>query len=1040
MHLHPTIRCITMPRLLAVQPDEGLQPLLEELGRRGFTVDDDPGSGTDPCRYDVVLVSSAGEPPAPDGEGPIRILSSWFDGDAVQWASRIARMADERCRRRLLSCVLETSPDLEAWIGTDGDCQYISPSCEDLTGYGPEAYVADPALLVRCGHPDDQDRLRASIFGDGTVAQTFCCRVVTRSGEVRRIVHRSIPCQDEAGNPIGVRVHQQRAPDEDPAQEIQRLRALLGQTEGDRALLTAVIESLPVGVIAMGGAGELLVANPAAVPYLEQVRGAPLPAEAYLGHYRELERQLRGPDGLPQYLHLTAGPLARTGHRIFGAVGAVQDITHTRASAQARRRELAEAKQQVWRLEGANADLSLRIEALESHLDEIARSTPVPADSPGGTADPPADECATILAPIDGTAILAAVPDQVWVLDTDLRCRYVNPTGAAAARHRANHLVGRPWSEVRLASGLVREIARKSSSVLVEGVERAGVWTDGVEGIPQIYHYAVRRIVDQDGAPGALVTIRDGALLRRHVEGLSRTVARQERPHAILHAILDQIPVGVVIAVVPSGRVIFRNPGFVEIWGETAPSPTGLDEYDVWTGLRKGGSPYDPQDWPLTRAVRAGERVRDEEIEVVRDDGSRNVYSVCAGPILDEDGTTYAAAATFIDITDRRTAEDAVLAREERLRLAAESIPQIFAIYDRAGRYVFVNEAGARFVGREAEDLVGRTDEEIFGLRGAPGWSGLVRQTIGTLTESGGEFRVNGADGSERLVVAFCMPLLQRDGACGEVLLIGNDVTGERRAAAALERYASELARSNDELQQFAYVASHDLQEPLRSIVSFVQLLERRYRGRLDDDADEMIGYIAEGGSRMQVLINDLLAFSRVATRGRPFGRLPLDDAVRDAVLDLRSVIAEGGAEVRYGDLPMVWGDRGQIVQVFENLISNAIKFRRPDAPPEVTVSAVRDRRMWHVMVADNGIGIEAEYYDRIFVIFQRLHTRDVYPGTGIGLAIVKKIVERHGGRVWVDSVPGEGSVFHLTLPVVPQGGEWEPSAAADGSGLSVPF
>ncbi len=281
-----------------------------------------------------------------------------------------------------------------------------------------------------------------------------------------------------------------------------------------------------------------------------------------------------------------------------------------------------------------------------------------------------------------------------------------------------------------------------------------------------------------------LVTVRDGTLLRRHFEERSRTVARQEQLHAVLRAILDQMPVGVVIAEAPSGRVIFRNPGFVEIWGEATPSPARLEEYDAWTGTGRDGAPYGPLDWPLARAAGAGERIRDEEIEVVRDDGSRGVYSVSAGPILDEEGTAYAAAATFIDITARRTAEDAVLAREERLRLAARSIPQVFAIYDRSGRYLFVNEAGTRLVGRRAEDLIGRTDEEVFGLRGAPAYARLVRETIGTLKESGGEFRVAGADGSERIVVASCLPLLQEDGDCGEVLLIGHDVTGERRAAA----------------------------------------------------------------------------------------------------------------------------------------------------------------------------------------------------------------------------------------------------------------
>ncbi len=1023
-----------MPRLLALQPDKGLQPLLEALRRRGFEIDEGEVDGTDLVRYDVVLVPPSPTPsPAPDGEGPIRFLTSWVAGDPEEWAARIARMADERSRRRLLSCVLETSPDLEAWIGPGGDCQYISPSCEDLTGYAPEAYMADPTLLARSGHPDDQGRLRTSIFGDGTVAQIFCCRIVTRNGELRRIVHRSIPCQDEAGRPIGVRVHQQRAPDEDPAQEVQRLRTLLGQTEGDRALLTAVIESLPVGVVALGGAGELLVANPAAIPYLEQVRGAPLPAEAYLGHYRELERQLRGSDGQPQYLHLTAGPLARTGHRIFGAVGAIQDITHARASAQARRRELAEAKQQVWRLEGAITDLELRLEALEEELDKAARSAAAtPAPEPGG---PPVSETV----PIDeaaAPAVLAAVPDQVWVLDAELRCRYVNPAGAAAARQRAARLVGRPWSEVRLASGLVREIGRRASTVLAEGAERTGIWSDGVEGAPQVFHYAAGPVTDTAGGPGVVVTIRDGTLLRRHFEERARAGERQERLHAVLRAILDQMPIGVVIAEAPSGRVIFRNPGFVEIWGEGVPSPARLDEFGAWTGFRTGGAAYGPLDWPLARAAAAGERVRDEAIEVISGDGARRIYSVSAGPIRDEEGTAYAAAATFIDITTRRTAEDAVRASGERLKLAARSIPQIFALYDRSGRYLFVNEAGTRLVGRAQDDLLGRSDEEVFGLRGAPAYCRLVRETIAALEETHGEFRVAGADGDERLVLAICRPLLQENGECREVLLIGHDVTGERRAAATLEKYAAELARSNDELQQFAYVASHDLQEPLRSIVSFVQLLERRYRGRFDEDADEMITYIAEGGSRMQVLINDLLAFSRISTRGRAFAALPLDEAVADAVLDLRTLIAESGAVVRYSGLPTVLGDRGQLVQVFENLIVNAIKFRRPDAAPEVTVSSVRDRKMWHVVVADNGIGIEPEYFDRIFVIFQRLHTRDVYPGTGIGLAIVKKIVERHGGRVWVDSVPGEGTVFHVTLPVVPA--EEEKPAAADAS-LSVP-
>ncbi|HIH04489.1 MAG TPA: PAS domain S-box protein, partial [Methanoregulaceae archaeon] len=392
------------------------------------------------------------------------------------------------------------------------------------------------------------------------------------------------------------------------------------------------------------------------------------------------------------------------------------------------------------------------------------------------------------------------------------------------------------------------------------------------------------------------------------------------------------------------------------------------------------------------------------------------------------------------DITNRKQMEEHLRESEERFRSFFEIGLIGMAVVSPVKRWIDFNDRLCEILGYSREELLELT------------WADLTHPD--DLEASDLEFGRALAGESEgyaldkrfisksgMIVHARVAVKTVRDssGAVDHFLALLDDIGDRKQAEQQLRRTADELARSNAELQQFAYVASHDLQEPLRSIVSFVQLLERRYRGRFDDDADEMIGYIVEGGSRMQVLINDLLAFSRVSTRGRPFGALPLDEVVRDAVVDLRCVIAEGEADVRYCDLPTVWGDRGQLVQVFENLISNAIKFRRPDVPPEVTVSAVRDRWMWHVMVADNGIGIEGEYYDRIFVIFQRLHTRDVYQGTGIGLAIVKKIVERHGGRVWVDSVPGEGSVFHVTLPVVPQGGENEGAAAADDADLAVP-
>lgn len=239
----------------------------------------------------------------------------------------------------------------------------------------------------------------------------------------------------------------------------------------------------------------------------------------------------------------------------------------------------------------------------------------------------------------------------------------------------------------------------------------------------------------------------------------------------------------------------------------------------------------------------------------------------------------------------------------------------------------------------------------------------------------------------------------------------------DERTAELAERM-KDLARSNSELQQFAYVASHDLQEPLRMVASFTQLLGRRYKEKLDDDARDFINYAVDGATRMQTLITDLLSYSRVGTQGKPLESTRCDE-VLDRVLNnnLRLAIKESGAVITRDPLPTVMADPLQLGQLFQNLIANAIKFRGKD-PPRVQIFAERRNGDWEISVCDNGIGISPEHADRIFVIFQRLHTKTEYPGTGIGLAICKKIAERHGGRIWVEPTPGGGSTFRFAIPL----------------------
>jgi PAS domain S-box-containing protein len=283
-------------------------------------------------------------------------------------------------------------------------------------------------------------------------------------------------------------------------------------------------------------------------------------------------------------------------------------------------------------------------------------------------------------------------------------------------------------------------------------------------------------------------------------------------------------------------------------------------------------------------------------------------------------------------------------------------------------------------------------------------------------------------DGASRTVLVSGRLIADPDGQpIGAVVAMLN-ITARRVAEHALVDKAAELERSNAELERFAYVASHDLQEPLRMVSSYTELLARRYTGRLDEDADTFIAYAVDGVHRMQRLINDLLVYSRVSTRDSDLRPTASGEALQQALANLSRTIEERGAVIDAGPLPDVLADPTQLTQLFQNLVSNAIKFQAEATTPQVTIRAHARDAAWEFSVQDNGIGIAADYFDRIFVLFQRLHTREAFTGTGMGLAICKKIVERHGGRIWVESTEDQGSTFFFTLPAaVP-----EPAATTD--------
>ena len=431
------------------------------------------------------------------------------------------------------------------------------------------------------------------------------------------------------------------------------------------------------------------------------------------------------------------------------------------------------------------------------------------------------------------------------------------------------------------------------------------------------------------------------------------------------------------------------------------------------------GSPILPDERPTRLTVKSGKPLTGQIVGIYRADGSMNWVSVNTG-FLRRPGDTdwYGVVSTIGDITKQRHAELALSASEALYRQTFELATAGIAHVDLSGRFMKVNRRLCEILGYGEQELIGRPVKEISHpedrnltdsqrMRVRSGEKQSVRFEKRYLRKSGAIVWVD-------LSVALAC---DASGVPQYEIALFDDITERKKAEAALREAHEELKRSNAELEQFAYVASHDLQEPLRMVSSYTQLLMRRYGDKLDGDAKDFTAFIVDGATRMKQLIEDLLAYSRVGTRDKNFKPVDAESSLKRALTNLRAAIQDSGATVTQDKLPTIPCDEVQLAQLFQNLIGNALKFRKPDVAPAVHVGAAEQGAEWEFMVRDNGIGIEPQYFERIFMVFQRLHDKGEYPGTGIGLAIVKKVVERHGGRIWVQSQPGAGTTFHFTMP-----------------------
>jgi PAS domain S-box-containing protein len=404
------------------------------------------------------------------------------------------------------------------------------------------------------------------------------------------------------------------------------------------------------------------------------------------------------------------------------------------------------------------------------------------------------------------------------------------------------------------------------------------------------------------------------------------------------------------------------------------------------------------------------------ELSGRRKDGSHFPIEIMLSPLSSAEGVLVTAA--IRDISVRKNAEKHLLQMEARYRGLLEAAPDAMVVVSQSGEIVLLNVQAEKQFGYSRDELLGQKVKDIIpegfaerliadALRSA---EDALAQQIGTGIELNGRRK----DGSEFPIEIMLSPLESAEGILVTAAI--RDITTRKRAETQLVQKIEELNRSNEELGQFAYIASHDLQEPLRMVASYTQLLSRRYKGKLDSDADEFIAFAVDGARRMQRLIQDLLIYSRVGTKGRDLLSTSSEEALQQALLNLRGAFEESGVFATHDPLPTVLADEIQLVQLFKNLVGNAIKYRRPD-DPRVHISVARNGgKKWIFSVQDNGLGIESQYFEKIFGMFQRLHRREEFDGTGIGLAICKKIAERHGGSISVESKPGQGSTFRFSL------------------------
>jgi len=608
--------------------------------------------------------------------------------------------------------------------------------------------------------------------------------------------------------------------------------------------------------------------------------------------------------------------------------------------------------------------------------------------------------------------LLEAAPDGMVVVNKRGDIVLLNARAEKQFRYWRDELIGKKVKSIipeGFAERLIADGTRTAVEALAQqigmGIELIGLRKDGSEFPIEIM------LSPLESTEGILVTaaIRDITVRKEAESHLAQMEGRYR-------GLLEAAPDGMVV-VNQAGEIVLLNAqaenqfGYRrdELIGQRVTSiiPEGFAERLIADGTRTAAE-------ALAQQIGTG-----IELIGLRNDGSEFPIEIMLSPLESTEGILVTAA--IRDITVRKEAERHLGQMEGRYRGLLEAAPDGMVVVNQAGEIVLLNAQAENQFGYRRDELIGQRVTNIipegFAERLIADGTRTAAEALAQQIGMGIELIGLRKDRSEFPIEIMLSPLESTEGILVTAAI--RDITVRKDAEGHLVEKIEELNRSNEELEQFAYLASHDLQEPLRMVASYTQLLSRRYKGKLDSDADEFIAFAVDGANRMQRLIQDLLSYSRVGKKGQELLDISSDGALQKALFNLSVAIKHSGALVTHGDLPDVNADEIQLIQLFQNLVGNAIKYQGPGIP-HIHVSAARNGSpKWTFSVQDDGLGIDPQFFERIFGMFQRLHKRDEFDGTGMGLAICKKIVERHGGSISVESKPGLGSTFSFTLAAI---------------------